>query len=210
VKDGANEDTVNEEALMAAYVEGDPQAFSRLFRSLAPRVHGFFLRRFGDPAVADDLLQMTFMKIHRARHDYRRDSPLRPWVFTIAARVGLDEHRRRGRRPEAADDERLKQLPQDAAAGQAPLDGQQLVERAQLAAEVRAALQRLPESQRVVIHLHRYEGLTFDQIGQVLGTTEGAVKLRAFRAYEQLRKDLAPLLAAEDGARGDDEPGAGS
>jgi len=195
VKDGA-EETVNEQALMGAYVDGDRQAFSRLFGSLAPRVHGFFLRRFGDPAVADDLLQVTFMKIHRARHDYRRDSPLRPWVFTIAARVGLDEHRRRARRPEDADDERLEKAAQGTAAGQAAQpDGEQLVERAQLAAEVRAALDRLPESQRVVIHLHRYEGLTFEQIGQALGTTEGAVKLRAFRAYEQLRKHLAPSIA---------------
>ena len=201
--------TVDEEALMAAYVDGDRQAFSRLFRSLAPRIHGFFLRRFGDSAVADDLLQVTFMKIHRARHDYRRDSPLRPWVFTIAARVGLDEHRRRARRPEEANDERLQQAAQGTAAGQAAQpDGQQLVERAELAAEVRTALERLPESQRVVIHLHRYEGLTFEQIGQVLGTTAGAVKLRAFRAYEQLRKQLSPLIggAGMEQSQGGTEP----
>jgi RNA polymerase sigma-70 factor (ECF subfamily) len=201
--------TVDEEALMAAYVDGDRQAFSRLFRSLAPRIHGFFLRRFGDSAVADDLLQVTFMKIHRARHDYRRDSPLRPWVFTIAARVGLDEHRRRARRPEEADDERLQQAAQGTAAGQAAQpDGQQLVERAELVAEVRTALERLPESQRVVIHLHRYEGLTFEQIGQILGTTEGAVKLRAFRAYEQLRKQLSPRIggAGTEQSQGGAEP----
>jgi RNA polymerase sigma-70 factor (ECF subfamily) len=59
---------------------------------------------------------------------------------------------------------------------------------------VRAALDRLPESQRTVIHLHRYEGMTFVEIAQVLGTTPGAVKLRAFRGYEQLRAELDGVL----------------
>ena len=186
------ESAVNEEALMAAYKDGDRPAFDALFRSLAPRIHGFFLRRFGDPAVADDLLQTTFMKVHRARRDYRDGAPVRPWIFTIAARVGLDERRRRGRRPEDADEARLEKATRAVALERSTaLDA---VEHAELAKRVRAALDQLPESQRVVIHLHRYEGLTFDEIGKVLDSTEGAVKLRAFRAYEQLRKHLAPVM----------------
>jgi len=59
-----------------------------------------------------------------------------------------------------------------------------------LAGRVRAAVDQLPETQRVVVHLNRFEGLTFVQIAHVLGTTEGAVKLRAFRAYERLRQLL--------------------
>jgi len=59
---------------------------------------------------------------------------------------------------------------------------------------VRAALSRLPETQRTVIHLHRYEGMTFSEIARVLGTTPGAVKLRAFRGYETLRVQLKGLL----------------
>jgi RNA polymerase sigma-70 factor (ECF subfamily) len=59
---------------------------------------------------------------------------------------------------------------------------------------VRAAIKRLPESQRVVVHLHRYEELTFEQIADVLGTTPGAVRVRASRAYERLREDLRPHI----------------
>ena len=62
---------------------------------------------------------------------------------------------------------------------------------------VRAALEALPESQRAIVHLHRYEGLTFAEIARVLGTTEGAVKLRAFRAYERLRKQLRGAIEHE-------------
>jgi RNA polymerase sigma-70 factor (ECF subfamily) len=61
---------------------------------------------------------------------------------------------------------------------------------------VRRAVDALPESQRVVIHLNRFEGLTFAEIARVLGTTEGAIKLRAFRAYGTLRQALAPAVAA--------------
>jgi RNA polymerase sigma-70 factor, ECF subfamily len=59
---------------------------------------------------------------------------------------------------------------------------------------VRAALDALPESQRTVIHLHRYEGMTFSEIATVLHSTPGAVKLRAFRGYETLRQRLKGLL----------------
>ena len=176
---------------MAAYASGDRDAFDALFSVLAPRVHGFFVRRFGDISLADDLLQVTFMKIHRARSDYRTGAPLRPWVFTIAARVGLDEFRRRRRRPEDSEEASQQRADRERAAERA---GHDPVESAQISEQVRAALAELPDSQRVVVLLHRYEGLTFEQIGGVLGTTEGAVKLRAFRAYERLRKVLRPLM----------------
>lgn len=188
---------------MSAYVAGDRRAFERLFALLAPRVHGFFVRCFGSTDVADDLLQTTFLKLHRARGDYQAGAPLRPWLFAIAARVRLDELRRRYRLREDAGEEELEkaeQMQAQAAADGAPGAGEAAAVQADLQVAVRAALQTLPESQRVVVHLHRYEGMTFPEIARLLGTTEGAVKLRAFRAYERLRKELAPLLAKEHAA----------
>jgi RNA polymerase sigma-70 factor (ECF subfamily) len=173
---------------MAAYVAGDARAFEQLFARLAPRVHGFFLRSLRDSAVADDLLQVTFMKVHRAREQYRTDLRVAPWIFTVAARVRLDELRRRRRMPEDADEEVLAKADEAAAQEAAPPPGNDVQE------AVRAALERLPESQRTVIHLHRYEGMTFVEIAKVLGTTPGAVKLRAFRGYEKLRQDLDGVL----------------
>jgi RNA polymerase sigma-70 factor (ECF subfamily) len=176
-----------DEELMAAYVAGDAGAFERLFARLAPRVHGFFLRSFRDAAVADDLMQVTFMKVHRAREQYRNGLKVAPWLFAVAARVRLDELRRRLRLPEDADEEALARADEEAPRDPPP--------DTDLRDAVRAALARLPESQRAVIHLHRYEGLTFPEIAQVLGTTAGAVKLRAFRGYETLRKQLEGLLS---------------
>ena len=175
-----------DEELMSAYVAGDPRAFETLFARLAPRVHGFFLRSFRDEGVADDLLQVTFMKVHRARAQFRPGLQLRPWLFAIAARVRADELRRRLRLPEDADEEAIARADE-----QAPRDPPP---DAEVRDAVRAALEALPQGQRAVIHLHRYEGMTFPEIARVLGTTPGAVKLRAFRGYETLRERLKGLL----------------
>jgi RNA polymerase sigma-70 factor (ECF subfamily) len=186
-------ETETEETLMVAYVAGDERAFARLFARLAPRVHGFFVRSFRDPAVADDLLQTTFLHLHRARADYQKERRLRPWVFAIAARVRLDELRRRHRLAEDADEAAID----NAAAEPSAAPGDEALD---LRVKVQRALDRLPQSQRVVVLLHRFEGMTFGEIASALGATESAVKLRAFRAYRQLREFLGPLLAEERAA----------
>ncbi|WP_242352970.1 MULTISPECIES: RNA polymerase sigma factor [unclassified Anaeromyxobacter] len=173
---------------MEAYVAGDAGAFERLFRSLAPSVHAFFVRSVGPGAVAEDLLQSTFLKMHVARASWRGGERLRPWVFTIAGRVRIDWLRKQGREVQEGDDEVMDPEARDA--GEAVLAGQR-------AERVRVALDGLAEPQRVVVYLHRFEELGFAEIGRVLGISEGAAKLRAFRAYEQLRVALADLVAED-------------
>jgi RNA polymerase sigma factor (sigma-70 family) len=189
---------LTDEALMSAYVAGDKKAFASLFGRLAPRVYGFFVRTFGSTTIADDLLQTTFLKLHRARAEYIPGAPVKPWLFTIAARIRLDELRRRYRLGERADEESYDEVLAPHAANDTPVE--EALDRGALCLRVRAAVDRLPASQRVVVHLHRFEGLSFLQIAQILGTTEGAVKLRAFRAYERLRCELGSLALAEDAA----------
>jgi RNA polymerase sigma factor (sigma-70 family) len=181
----------HEHELMAAYVDGDQAAFAALFAATAPRLLAFFMRAVPDRALAEDLLQRTFERVHSARHRYQRGAPVRPWLFTIAAHVRVDELRRRYRLPSTLDDTALDALPDSAPApDEAP-------DQADRDARVRAAIDALPASQRVVVHLHRFEGMTFGEIGGVLGVKEGAVRIRAFRAYETLRGALAPMMGGE-------------
>ena len=189
----ASDPVLDEQVWMAAYAAGDDMAFDQLFKSLAPRLIAFFMRAFPDRALAEDLLQTTFVRLHAVRHSYRVGSPVRPWVFTIAARLRIDELRRKRRVPRAASEAELDTLeaPQDAAAEGRGLDNEDQIR------TVRDAIDALPESQRLVIHLHRFEELTYAQIGAVLGVTEGAARIRAFRAYASLRERLLPLLATE-------------
>ncbi len=193
VGDAAVVAPATEEMLMVSYVAGERAAFEQLFAQLAPPVHAFFLRSFRDATTADELMQETFLKLHRGRASYRADLPLRPWVFTIAAHVRRDEIRRRRRIKEDCDEEQLAAADEVQAIAQATRSEDGTADAARV---VRDALDRLPESQRIVLHLHRYEGMTFAEIAGVLGTSEVAVRGRAFRAYEQLRTTLAPLSHA--------------
>src|SRR4051812_381328 len=173
-------EATSDEELMDAYLQGNRKAFEQLFARLAPRVHGFFMRSFRDSAVADELLQNTFLKVHQSRHTFRPGAAVRPWLFTVAASARADELRRRRRVPEDLDEDPLSRAehPNELAAShRASVDEKETV------AQVRAALEQLSEPARVIVHLHRYEGMTFGEIAAVLGSTEGAVKLRAFRAY---------------------------
>lgn len=197
-----------DDQLMALYAGGDFLAFRRLFEHVAPWLRAFFRRSFSDRSVADDLTQATFLRLHGARASYQAGRPLRPWLYSIALGVRRDELRRRQRQPRQVDSGALDNL--GVGGGHDGHDGH---EDATATSEltfsyappagdhseaVREAIRSLPESQRVVIQLHQFEGLTFDKIAERLGTTPGAVRVRASRAYERLRDDLRPLLARLD------------
>ena len=173
---------------MQAYVEGDAEAFQRLFASLAPPLRAFFRRSVGDASAAEDLTQATFLKLHGARRAWRRGERLRPWVFAIAARVRADWLRAQRHATEPLEDDAVA-APHPSSDPSAGTEDRERRER------VHAALESLPESQRIVVQLHRFEGRGFAEIGDILGISEGAAKLRAFRAYEELRKRLGDLMA---------------
>jgi RNA polymerase sigma-70 factor (ECF subfamily) len=116
---------------------------------------------------------------------------VRPWVFAIAARVRLDELRRRRRLPEDADEEAIDKAADPAAPAPAAVAGTDLEVR------VQAAVSKLPESQRVIVHLNRFEDMSFSEIAETLGTSTNTVKMRAWRAYDQLRAELQDLWAEE-------------
>lgn len=179
---------------MQAYVEGDADAFQQLFSSLAPAVQAFFTRAVSDRGAVDDLTQTTFLKIHAGRRLWRRGERVRPWVFTIAARVRVDWLRARGRAPSESLDDGVTDVPE---AADDPGDEIDLRRRDE---QVRAALETLPESQRIVVHLHRFEGFGFADIGRILGISEGAARVRAFRANEELRTRLRDLARGGEGS----------
>lgn len=186
--------SADESTWMAAYASGDESAFVPLFRALAPRLMGFFRRTISDRSLCEDLVQSTFVRLHAARASYERGAPVRPWVFTIAARVRIDELRRRQRRIQTTgSDGDLDRVSAevDADSDFEPGEGLDAQARQQT---VRDAIEALAPGYRMVVHLHRYEGLTFPEIGRVLGCTAGAARIRAFRAYAILREHLTPLL----------------
>lgn len=174
----------SDEALMAAYIAGDRAAFGVLFERYAPRLTRLMQRQVRSVEDARDLVQQTFLQLHRARHDFRQDAELRPWLMTIALNLRREYFRKRGRRPEMSLELTTHEPSVEPAS---PLERQQTAER------VRAALSKLPSKQREVIELHWFEEMKFSQVALVVGASHSAVKVRAHRGYERLRKILKKM-----------------
>jgi RNA polymerase sigma-70 factor (ECF subfamily) len=188
---------------MEAFIDGDPQAFARLFERLSPRVRALLAGLSGDRRLAEDLTQTTFMKVHRARGTYARGARVEPWVFAIARRTWIDDRRRRRSRPEdLSSDGVLPEPIEDRVETEGRLDPEQ--ERA-----LYERLASLPEPQREAIVLLKARGLSVSEAARIAGTTPGAMKVRAHRAYEALRAALGMQTAddrkAARGERGESE-----
>jgi RNA polymerase sigma-70 factor (ECF subfamily) len=178
------------DAVMDRYSRGDDRAFDDLYRTGAPRVRGFLLRLCGDPSLADDLTQETFVRVHRARGAFEPAAAALPWFFAIARNAFVDHRRReQTRRGISA---ALPSGEGGAPEAEAPPDarGDEALAAREMLDLVKATLDALTPIQREAFVLVRFEGLSIAEAAQVLGATEAAVKVRAFRAYEALRAAL--------------------
>ncbi len=182
-----------EAELMARYCDGDASAFRELHARVAPRLVAYLARMSGERALAEDLAQQTFMKVHRSRAAYVRGADPVPWMFAIAHRTFLDEMRRKKRsRVQVAKDERgVPEQPAtiEGAPANAGSDGAD----PQLVQAALAALDQLPPAQREAVILTKLSGKSIAEAAAITGASPGAVKLRAHRGYLALRKALAAL-----------------
>ncbi len=175
---------------MDRYSAGDDAAFADVYDFLAPRLFSCLTRKTRDRVRAEDLLQRTFMHIHRSRGTFIPGSDVLRWAYAISRRLTIDELRSLSRDPvdHAAPE-------YDTCHSMGLPDGEVVAR--ETAARLQSAMVALPEKQREAFELLRLDGLCHEQAAAVLGTTVSAVKLRAHRAYEALRKAL------EDGERVD-------
>jgi RNA polymerase sigma factor (sigma-70 family) len=170
---------------MEQFCRGDEGAFETLYARHAPPVLAFLTRMVRDAALAEDLLQTTFLSVVRARGRYQPGTAVRAWVFAIATNAGRDALRRRRARRE---DLSSTAVPVDEVAAPAPEQGDPPAARA-----LAAALMKLPVEQREAVVLHKMQELSFDEIAAALGISVSAAKVRAHRGYHRLREMLAPL-----------------
>lgn len=173
---------------MRRVAEGDLAALAVLFDRHKGRLFAFLYYLIGEQATAEDLVGETFLRLYGARSRYRAGMGFTPWLFAIARNLARGELRRRGvaRR---AEDRLLREGRSDAEAWQ----GEQLETRER----VRAALARLPEEQRAALVLKEYQGLSYGEIGQVLGCNEAAARARTYRARNALREQLRDWWEAD-------------
>jgi len=195
------------EQAMDRFAAGDDGALGTVYDLAAPAVMAFLMGLTRDRQLAEDLTQETFLRIHRARGLFHPGAPVLPWAYTIARRLFLDDvrTRRAGRLVSsspvsgARDGDDAPAL--DVAAG-GP-SAEELFADKELSQALDQALQKLPESQASAFRLLKGEGLSVAEVASIMGTTKGAVKLRAHRAYEALRGFLRADFRGYD-SRGKD------
>jgi RNA polymerase sigma-70 factor (ECF subfamily) len=165
--------------LMVAYQSGQFEAFDELYARVAPAVRRYQLAKARDAAKADDLLQETFLQVHRARATFDPSYPLMPWVMAIARHVWLMDRRSASRRPTATEDVSDIELTVRAEAAS-------FAERADL----RQALAQVASPQRDAVVQHHLWGWSFKEIAARAGIAETAAKLRSSRGMARLRAAL--------------------
>jgi RNA polymerase sigma factor (sigma-70 family) len=180
---------VTDNELVTAVSRGDAGALGVLFERHHARVHSLCYRMTGDPSVADDLVQESFLRVHRYAKGFRERAAFTTWLHRLVRNVCLHhlnaEARRHarvelmagGQRAEARSGPGTVQPDEPAAlqGGDPRLD------------TLRQALYSLPPDKREVLVLSRYEGLSYAEIADICETTVGAIKVRAHRAMRELR-----------------------
>jgi RNA polymerase sigma-70 factor (ECF subfamily) len=169
----------NLEMLMARYQKGDFTAASALIDRLSPRLYRFFAAQSGSRADADDLLQETWLRIHKVRHTYRPGEPALPWFYAIARHIRVDHYRNSIR---ASTGERALEAMAKTAVT--------IPERADQADDLAALLAPLSEGERDVLEMLKVAGMSLEEVARATSSTVGSVKQKVHRAYKKLRTSL--------------------
>lgn len=172
---------------------GDSGCLAALIEKHYPGVRRYCRRHVRDTAVADELTQETFLRVYRSRFRYQASAKFTTWLYRIASNLVLnwlrDTARERGwERLDAARPSGPEIQVRDTGS---PAD--ERMAREALVAEVRRAVNALPERQRTVVMLHKFENMPGPEIAEALGCSHQAVRSHLYRAYAALREQLTEL-----------------
>jgi RNA polymerase sigma-70 factor (ECF subfamily) len=188
----------DESDLLRLLRAGDGRAYEKLVRAYSPRLLGAARRLLRCEEDARDAVQEAFLLAFRAIDRFEGASSLSTWLHRIAINCALMKIRSRACRPETPIEDLLPRFEADGHPG-APFEpwpdsAETNAVRSETRAEVRAAIDRLPETHRTVLLLRDIEELSTEEAAQVLGITPNAVKIRLHRARQALRSLLDPMM----------------
>jgi len=190
-------DPASDAAVMLRVAAGDEASFNFLVQKHHRAMIHFLFRMVRNQAVAEELAQEVFLRVYRARDSYRAEARFTTWLYRIATNLAVNhardtKHERTaqtvyldapdeetGTTPDVADDE--------------PSVEQKLMRDERMAA-IRKHVMALPERQQMAVLMHKYQGMDYRQIGEVLKLSESATKSLLFRAYQTLRDKLKEFV----------------
>jgi len=190
-------DPASDAAVMLRVAAGDEASFNFLVGKYHRAIIHFLFRMVRNEAVAEEMAQEVFLRVYRSRESYRAEAKFTTWLYRIATNLAVNhardtKHERSaqtiyldapdeesGTTPDVADDE--------------PSVEQKLMRDERMAA-IRTHVMALPERQRMAVLMHKYQGMDYRQIGDVLKLSESATKSLLFRAYQTLRDKLKDFV----------------
>ena len=182
--------TWTDEELVARTIGGDADSFNELIHRWERPIYALAYRQLRREEDARDVCQETFLRAYRALHGFRGQAKFSSWLYRIALNLCRDWMRRERRTPvvQAPEDVDLMDL----AAAREPSESiEDRVGRHDLTRAVERAMALLPEEQRTAIVLKEYQGLTFQEIADLLGCPLSTVKTRLYQGLTVLRRELA-------------------
>jgi len=188
---------MDDAAIMLELRAGNMAGFDYLIQKYRKPIVHFMYRMVHNQAVAEELAQEVFLRVYRSRETYRAEARFSTWLYRIATNLGVN-HARDTRHERNASTVYLDQV--DAETGTTPdvADATPNIEADMLRRErleaIRQHVLTLPERQRMAVLMHKYEGMDYKQIGDVLKLSESATKSLLFRAYQTLREKLKTFI----------------
>jgi RNA polymerase sigma-70 factor (ECF subfamily) len=180
-------ETIIDESVIEACQEGDREAFRVLFETYKDRVFSIAVYSFnGDEAAASDVSQQIFLKLMTTIGQFRGDSAFTTWLYRLVVNTCTDEHRKR-RRFLAFDES----IPMSKLEDRKPQE--KLFAKLEVADSVQAAIKELRPKLRMAILLKYVEGLSYEEIAEVLGCSKGTVASRLNRGHQTLARKLSHL-----------------
>jgi RNA polymerase sigma-70 factor (ECF subfamily) len=193
----ADLDPMSDAAVMLRAAAGDESGFNYLAEKYHRPIIHFLFRMVRNQAIAEELAQEVFLRVYRSRQSYRAEARFTTWLYRIATNLAVnyarDTKRERAVRNVYLDapDEQTGTTPD--VADDEPSVEQHLLREERMKA-IRTHVMALPERQRIAVLMHKYQGMDYRQIGEVLKLSESATKSLLFRAYQTLRDKLKDFV----------------
>ena len=190
-------DPASDAAIMLRAAAGDESSFNYLVQKFHRAMIHFLFRMVHNQAVAEELAQEVFLRVYRSRESYRAEAKFTTWLYRIATNLAVN-HARDTKQERSAHTLYLDQPDEESGttpdlADDEPSAEQNLLRSERMAA-IRTHVMALPERQRMAVLMHKYQGMDYREIGDVLKLSESATKSLLFRAYQTLREKLKEFV----------------
>ena len=182
---------ITDNELMLKVKSGDIDRLGLIFERFNKALYGYFLNLTGRTDISEDLVQNVFIRIIKYRIKYRGNGNFNIWIFTIAHNIFIDYVKKNNKLELTENTDEWSDIYTDSRADDN-------ISREEKISTLENAMLRLPDRKREILTLSRYKELKYKEISKILGCSESAVKVRIFRAMDELRKIYRELYKNQE------------